>query len=185
MLFRLAFLLLILPGFAWGATWRLDPETRVSVDVPWQGGTVEVRFPTLSGDIDFDEAHPGTAKARITVSTTDVETGAGVVNTLVRSPGYLDSAAWPEMTFELDKLSQTSRSDADIFGRITLRGVTRPVTFKAKVIRYGPDPAAPGRFDAGFELTGAIDRTEFGSTGGLPDVGAELGVRIRLIMTSQ
>lgn len=183
--FRLALLLLMLPGLAWGATWRLDPETRVTVDVPWHGGTVEVRFPTLSGDIDFDQARPETAKARITVSTTDVETGVGVVNALVKSADYLDSAAYPEMTFELDKLSQTSRSDADIFGRITMRGVTRPVTFKAKVIRYGASAAQPDRFDAGFDLTGEIDRTEFGSTGGLPDVGAVLPVRIRLLMTSQ
>ncbi len=185
MLLRLAFGLLLLPGLAWGATWRLDPDTRVAVDVPWQGGTVEVRFPTLSGDIDFDAAQPETAKARITVSTTDVETGVGVVNALVRGAGYLDAAAYPEMTFELDRLAQTSRSDADVFGRITLRGVTRPVTFKAKVIRYGPDPEAPDRFDAGFDLTGSIDRTEFGSTGGLPEAGAVLRVRIRLLMSSR
>lgn len=184
MLVRLVLALMLLPGLASASPWRLGPETRVSVDVPWQGGTVEVRFPTLTGDIDFDEAHPDNAKARITVSTTDVETGVGVVNALVKSRDYLDAAAFPEMTFELDKLSQTSRSDADVAGRITMRGVTKPVSFKAKVFRYGPVPDKPGAFDAGFDLTGSIDRTEFGSTGGLPDVGAVLPVKIRLVMTS-
>ena len=70
-------------------------------------------------------------------------------------------------------------------GRITLRGVTRPVGFKAEVFRFGPADDDPDSFEAGFNLTGQIDRTEFGSTGGLPEVGAVLPVRIRLLMRSQ
>ena len=38
---------------------------------------------------------------------------------------------------------------------------------------------------AGFDLTGRIDRTDFGSTGGLPEVAAVLPVHIRLLMHSE
>ena len=41
------------------------------------------------------------------------------------------------------------------------------------------------RFEAGFDLSGEIDRTRFGSTGGVPDVAAELPIRIRLLMSSR
>lgn len=181
---RLALALFLLPAIAFGATWRLDPETSVAVDVAWQGATVEVRFPRLSGAIEFDEGRPETAKARITVTTADVQTGIGVVDALVRSRDYLDAERYPTITFELDRLAQTTRSTADIFGRITLRGVTRPIAFKAKVFRYGPTAGAPEGFEAGFDLTGEIDRAAFGSTGGLPEVSAVLPIRIRLVMTS-
>ena len=52
------------------------------------------------------------------------------------------------------------------------------------MIRYGPAQDDPDRFEAGFDLTGSIDRTAFGSTGGLPQVAAVLPVRIRLVMHS-
>ena len=185
MLKHLFLLLALLPLPAFAATWQLEPETAVSVDVAWEGRTVEVRFPTLSGQIDFDERHPDRARATISVATADATTGVPVVDALVRSRDYLAAAQYPQITFRLDNLIRTSKSTADVRGRITLRGVTRPVGFRAEVFRYGPAPDDPARFEAGFNISGQIDRTEFGSTGGLPEVGAILPVRIRLLMRSQ
>ena len=180
----LALLLLALPTAAPAEQWRLDPSTTVTVQVPWQGGTVAVHFPKLSGTIDFDEKAPAEAHATITADAGAATTGVGVVDALLRGEGYLDVAAHPAITFELDQLRQQSKTAADVAGRLTLRGETRPVTFAAKVFRYGPDPANPGRFAAGFDITGSIDRTDFGSTAGLPEVGAVLPVAIHLLMVS-
>lgn len=185
MLKRLALVLALLPAPAIAAPWQLSPETKVAVDVAWEGRVVAVRFPTISGRIDFDEDHPERAKAEISVATGDATTGVAVVDQLVRSPDYLGAAAWPAITFHLDRLTQTSKSTADVAGRIILRGVTKPVAFRAQVTRYGPAEGDPGRFEAGFNLTGSIDRTAFGSTAGLPEVAAVLPVRISLLMSSQ
>jgi polyisoprenoid-binding protein YceI len=184
MLRCVVFVLMLVPFAAAAAPWRLDPATEVRVDVGWQGKTVPVRFPTLGGTIDFDKDHPGRAQAEISVATGDATTGVPVVDQLVRSRDYLDAAQYPEITFHLDKLTQTSKSSADVDGRITLRGVTKPVAFKAEVFRYGAAEGDPGRFEAGFNLTGSIDRTQFGSTGGVPDVAAVLPVRIKLVLSS-
>ena len=185
MLGRLILLLLLMPVAVQAEPWTLDPETEVTVMVPWHGSSVAVHFPTLSGRIDFDEARPEQAKAAISVATRDAATGVAVVDQLVRSRDYLDAAAYPTIAFQLDRLTQTSKSTADVAGRITLRGVTRPVDFAARVTRYGPAADDPSRFEAGFELDGRIDRTEFGSTGGLPDVAAVLPVHISLYMSSR
>ncbi len=185
MLARIAAFLVVFPGLAVAAPWVLDPETRIVVDVDWQGSTVEVRFPAPTGEVEFDEAHPEAARADIRVAAREASTGLGPVDALVRSADYLDARRFPQITFHLDRLVQTSKQKAEIFGEITLRGVTRPARFDATVIRYGPHPADPSRFEAGFDLTGSIDRTEFGSTAGLPEVGAVLPVRIRLVMTSE
>ena len=63
MLKRLVLILALLPAAAAAAPWQLAPATTVAVDVAWQGRTVPVRFPTLAGQIDFDEDHPERAKA--------------------------------------------------------------------------------------------------------------------------
>jgi len=185
MLKSLILILALLPLPAFAAVWRLDPDTSVTADVEWEGRTVQVRFPTLSGEIDFDEKNPEQARASISVAAGDATTGVAVVDSLVRSRDYLGVDEFPTITFQLDKLTQTSKSAADVTGRITLRGVTKPVSFKATVIAYGPAKDDPGRFEAGFDITGSIDRTEFGSTGGLPNVSAILPMHIRLLMTSK
>jgi polyisoprenoid-binding protein YceI len=185
MLRPLFVILVLLPLPAFAAPWKLDPGTTVTADVTWQGKSVQVRFPSLSGEIDFDQAHPDRTRATISVASAAATTGVGVVDALVRSRDYLGADQYPSITFQLDKLTQTSRSTADVAGRITLRGVTRPIAFKAEVVRYGPAADDPSRFEAGFALTGSIDRTAFGSTGGLPDVGAVLPLQIQLLMSSK
>ncbi len=185
MLKSLLFALVLLPLPVAAAPWKLDPATRVTTDVAWEGRTVEVRFPTLSGAIDFDQDHPERARANISVAAGDATTGVAVVDSLIRSRDYLGAAEYPTIIFQLDRLTRTSKSTAEVAGRMTLRGVTRPVTFQARVIAYGPAKTDPGRFEAGFDLSGSIDRTDFGSTGGLPEVAADLPVHIRLLMSSQ
>lgn len=181
----IALLLGLVPGMAGAAPWTIDPETAVQVDADWHGSTVVVTFPTVRGSIDFDEKNISRARATIEVATGDATTGVGMVDRVVRGEDFLDAADYPAIVFHLDRLVQTSASTADLTGRVTLRNVTLPATFKATVIRYGPDPDDPAVFDAGFDITGSIDPVKFGSTGGLPDVGAILPVHIRLLMSSR
>jgi polyisoprenoid-binding protein YceI len=181
----LCLLLLLAAAPALAESWTIDPETRIVADVHWKDRRVEVRFPTLSGEVEFDERRPERAQATIVVAAADATTGAPIADALIRGPGFLAAERYPEITFRLDRLRRISERSASVEGRITLRGVTRPTTFAATVIAYGPLPEDPARFRAGFDLTGAIDRTAFGSTEGLPEIGAELPVRIRLLMTSR
>jgi polyisoprenoid-binding protein YceI len=185
MLALLALVLALLPAAAAAAPWQLDPATSIAVDVPWEGSTVTVRFPAPTGTVDFDPVHPETTRARVTVSSRGATTGVPIVDALVKSAGYLAADTWPEMTFRLDRLTPTSKQTAAVAGRLTLRGVTRPIGFDARVTRFGPAADDPGRFDAGFDLEGSIDRTAFGSTGGLPQVPAILPIRIQLLMHSE
>ncbi|MEM9270691.1 MAG: hypothetical protein AAGA78_17360, partial [Pseudomonadota bacterium] len=57
---------------------------------------------------------------------------------------------------------------------------TRPITFAADVFRYSR--ARDGRFEAGFDLEGSLDRREFGNSTGHPEIAAELPIRIRLFL---
>lgn len=180
-------LMVCLPTLANAAPWRLNTsESSIQVQVGYLGGKgVTVRFPSFDGPVEFDERRPQNAKATIRVRANKLETGLGFINNMVRSPDYLATKQFPEITFQLDNLKQTSKSTADIAGRITLRGITKKVVFKAVVFRYGPSKSDPNVFEAGFNLTGTIDRRDFGSTAGTPQVAPVLPVKIRLVMTSQ
>ncbi|MBD3624920.1 MAG: polyisoprenoid-binding protein [Rhodobacteraceae bacterium] len=178
-------LLFALSAPAISATWEIVPhDTRVEVDVNWLGRIVTLRFDRIHGTILFDRRRPERARAQITVDARAVSTGLAVVDAFVRGPDYLNVGAYPTIGFQLDRLVRTSPSTADVFGRLTLFGTTRSVSLQAQVFRYGPTPGAPQRFDAGFDLTGTVDRRDFGHTTGLPQIAATLPIRIRLLMRS-
>jgi polyisoprenoid-binding protein YceI len=181
--------LLLAAGIGFGAPgaaepWRIESGTRLEVDVAWGGAKVVVRFPDLAGEVDFDPDRPDLARALIVARAAAATTGLPPADALLRGPGYLDARRFPSVEFRLDRLVQTSRSTADVFGRLTLRGVTREVRFEARALRYGPVSGEPDRFEAGFDIRGRIDRTEYGSTAGLPEVPAVMPVRVRLLMSS-
>ena len=165
-------------GAAVAETWILDPATTAEASVSWQGKPIAVRFPGLSGEVEFDSRHLDVANATLSVPTGAATTGNPIVDAMMRSPDYLDAAGHPTITFELDKLTRTSDDTADVAGRVTLRGVTRPVRLTAKVIAFG-------EARADFAITGQIDRRDFGSTAGVPEVAAVLPLDIRLVMTAR
>jgi len=182
-----AIFLLLLPSLAMAEPWYLDrAQTSVKVKVGYAGTSgVTVDFRSIGGAIDFDETRPEQARAKIQVASQHVETGLGLVNRLVRSEDYLDAAGHPHITFQLDRVEPTSERSANIHGRITLRGVTRPIVFAADVFSFGPRQGGTDIFEAGFKMRGQIDRRDFGSTAGQPQVSTLLPISIRLVMTSK
>lgn len=176
-------LALALPAFAAAAPWTLDPATSVAARIEWQGKPIAVRFPGLTGEVDFDARRLEGARATLTVPAGAATTGNPVVDAIVRDTDYLDARGHPTITFELDRLTKTSADTADVAGRVTIRGVTRPVALKAKVLAFGPSRTDPGVMTADFAITGEIDRRDFGSTAGAPDLATTLPLDIRLVMT--
>jgi len=176
---------LALPCPVTAAPWTLDPATSVVASIGWEGKPIAVRFPGLSGEVDFDQAHLETAKATLSVPAGRATTGNPIVDTMMRGGDYLDAGGHPTITFDLDRLTKTSKDTADITGTVTLRGVTRPVHLKAKVITFGPTRDDPSLMKADFAISGEIDRRDFGSTAGIPDVSAIMPLDIRLVMTTR
>ena len=173
------------PARAGAPTWTLDPATSVTARIEWQGKPIPVSFPGLSGEVAFDPRDLGDARATLSAPADAATTGNPIVDTMVRSGDYLAAAAHPTITFELERLTKTSKDTADVDGRITLRGVTRSLALKAKVLAFGPERDDPSVMKVDFAIEGAIDRRDFGSTAGVPEVSAVLPVSIRLVMTSR
>jgi polyisoprenoid-binding protein YceI len=180
-----ALLSLALPALAAAAPWTLDPATTVGAWIEWQGRPIAVRFPGLTGQVEFDARQLERARATLTVPAAAATTGNAVVDAMMRGADYLDARAHPTITFELDRLTKTSADTADVTGRVTLRGVERAVTLKAKVVAFGPTEADPAVMTADFVITGAIDRRDFGSTAGAPELSTTLPLDIRLVMTGE
>lgn len=175
-------ILTVFPFIADAAPWLIDREaSQITFQVGYLNGAhLNVVFPDYDAVIDFDANHPENASALITVHTASVDSRLAPVNSLIRSADYLNATGFPTITFDLSGLKKTSKSTADLDGEITVRGITHPIQLKANVYKFDPFNADPTNRVAAFEILGTLDRAEFGSTAGAPQIETLLPIRILL-----
>jgi polyisoprenoid-binding protein YceI len=94
-----------------------------------------------------------------TLDATSVDTGNGQRDGHLRTADFFAVETHPTWTFR----STAIRPDGDEYaldGELTIKGVTRPVTFSLEANGFGPD--AYGGTRAGFSAATTINRSDFG-----------------------
>jgi len=128
----------------------------------WLYGT----FKDFDGSFSFDAARPEESRVKVELQTASVDTNHAERDKHLRSADFLNVARHPVATFESSAVKSTGEGSADILGNLTLNGVTRPVTIKARFIGEGRDPW--GGYRAGFEGSTTLRLKDF-------DIRTELG----------
>jgi len=160
-----------IPGYVAG-TWTIDPvHSEVSFTVRhMMVSKVRGRFDTFEGTITT-APDPLQSSVTATVDLGSVNTGNETRDNHIRSEDFFHTEKHPTMTFR----STAIRPDGEGFlldGDLTLRGITRPVTFRLEVNGFGPDPYGGTR--AGFSATTEINRNDWSVSfnGPIPGAGA-------------
>jgi polyisoprenoid-binding protein YceI len=168
-----------IPGYIAG-NWTVDPvHSEVSFVVRhMMVSKVRGRFDTYSATV-VTGADPLQSTVTATVELTSVNTGSADRDNHIRSDDFFGIAEHPSMTFQ----STGVRRDGDDFfldGDLSLRGVTKPVTFNLEINGFGPD--AYGGTRAGFSATGEINRSDFGVSynGPIPGGGVAISEKVTL-----
>jgi polyisoprenoid-binding protein YceI len=148
-----------IPGYVVG-TWTIDPvHSEVSFVVRhMMVSKVRGRFDKFEGTIET-AADPLASTVTADVDLSSVNTGNETRDNHVRSEDFFHVEKYPTMSFR----STGVRPDGENFlldGDLTLRGVTKPVTFRLEVNGFGPD--AYGGTRAGFSATTEINRNDWG-----------------------
>jgi len=164
-----------IPGYIAG-TWAIDPvHSEVSFVVRhMMVSKVRGRFDTFEGTVVTAE-NPLESSVTASVDLSSINTGQEQRDAHIRSADFFEVEKHTHMTFA----STGVRADGDDFlldGDLTLKGVTKPVTFKLEVSGFGPD--AYGGTRAGFSATTEINRTDFGVSFNGPIPGVPGGVAV-------
>ena len=110
-------------------------------------------FSKFSGSYDLEN---GTLKSlQGVVQTASIDTGIDKRDDHLRSTDFFDAARYPEMTFEMISVKGDT-----ITGDLTIRGVTKRVTFDAEISGTVKDPW--GNTRSSVSMSGKINRKEFG-----------------------
>jgi polyisoprenoid-binding protein YceI len=162
-----------IPGYVTG-NWTIDPvHSEVSFVVRhMMVSKVRGRFDKFEGTIQT-AADPLASAVTATVDLSSVNTGNETRDNHIRSEDFFHVEKHPTMTFR----STGIRPDGEDYlldGDLTLRDVTRPVTFRLELNGFGPDPYGGTR--AGFSATAEINRNDWNVSynGAIP--GASNGV---------
>jgi polyisoprenoid-binding protein YceI len=103
----------------------------------------------------------------------------------LKSAEFFDTETFPKLTFTSTSMTKTGDDLYSLVGDLTMHGVTKPVTL---TVEYGGQMQDfYGQTKAGFEITGVLQRSDFGLTwGGVTEAGGVvLGDDIRLVMNIQ
>ena len=73
---------------------------------------------------------------------------------------FFDADNHPKLTFQSKAIRKKSESDYEVVGDITIRGTTKEI--KLNVVYNGTVKGFGGAEVAGFEITGKINRLDFG-----------------------
>jgi polyisoprenoid-binding protein YceI len=79
----------------------------------------------------------------------------------LRSGDFFDSEKFPKLSFKSTRI-EGSGNDWKVTGDLTIKDVTKPVTLNVEWSGQAKDPW--GNTKAGLQLSGKIDRKEFGLT---------------------
>lgn len=174
------------PQAVQSGAYRLEPiHTRVLFSVSHMGFTTWYGdFNRASGTLQLDPAHPAASQVDVSVPVASVATTNATLDGELKGADWFDAARYPAMTFVSRKVTPTGPDRADVQGDLTLHGVTKPVTLQARFNGAGVNPLDKA-YTVGFEISGAIRRSDFGVSKYVPLVGDEVQLIISAAFEKQ
>lgn len=144
-----------IPGYIAG-TWDIDPShSAVAFSVRhMMVSKVRGQFKSFSGIVVTGETLESSS-VTATVEADSIDTGNEQRDGHVKSADFFAVDKYPTWEFR-----STSVSSDKLEGELTIKGVTKPVTFDLEFTGFGPD--AWGGTRAGFEANTTINRSDFG-----------------------
>jgi polyisoprenoid-binding protein YceI len=135
------------------------------------------RFNDITGDLVVDA--PEKSKISVTIKTESIDSNLEALDKHLKSPDFFNAVQFPTMSFTSTAVKLDANGAGSIAGNLTLRGVTKPVTFQLKQV--GAGKGMKGEQRVGYVATGTIKRTDFGMTYGVPGAATdEVDLRINI-----
>jgi len=97
-------------------------------------GTTHGKFEKFDGRIEIDREHPEKSSVVARIDIHSIDTGIVKRDNHLRSAEFFNVAKFPEMTFKSGRVKQTGQQSGDIFGDLTMHGVTKPITLHVKLM---------------------------------------------------
>jgi polyisoprenoid-binding protein YceI len=122
---------------------------------------VHGRFTKWKGTLAFDPENPLASRTEVEIEAASIFTEEAQRDAHLRSGDFLDAEKYPALTFKSTSVERAG-DGYRLHGDLTIRGVTRPVSFDLEYAGQVSDPWGGQR--VGFSAKTSINRKDFGLT---------------------
>ena len=162
-------------------TWNIDPaHSEFAFQVRHlMVSKVRDKFDEFNATLSVGDSLESTS-VEAEVKMASINTGVGDRDNHLRTNDFFEVETYPTMTFKSTKVTESS-----LTGDLTIKNVTKPVTFDVEFGGVGPD--AWGGTRAGFEAVTEINRKEFGVDIEMPlqGGGVVVGDKVKIVLDLQ
>ncbi|HEU4820871.1 MAG TPA: I78 family peptidase inhibitor [Qipengyuania sp.] len=174
------------PTLLEGGTYRADPAHSM---VGWRVNHFGFNdylgiFGDLQGTLRLDPDAPGKAHVDVTIPITSVVVAStGLRSHLLRpgknggEPDFFGPTPEPARFVSTEVQVSPGGLTADVLGRLTINGITKPVTLKMRFTGAGANPVSKVE-TVGFEGHATIKRSDFGIDFGIPLVSDDVALEL-------
>lgn len=142
-------------GEAKAMEWSVNPKkSQVSFEATGSGYTAQGVFKTYKAEIEFDPDAPEQTSIYVSLDVASATTGTADVDQTLQSPDFFNPARYPTAEFVARGAKPDGKGKYILNGRLTLKGVTKPITLPFAIEIEAGVAAVKGET--------AIDRLEFG-----------------------
>jgi polyisoprenoid-binding protein YceI len=121
---------------------------------------VDGSFKIFDGNMVTTKDDFSDAKINFTVDVNSINTDNASRDGHLKSDDFFNAEKFPTMTFVSTSFKKKSGAMYELVGNLTIRDVTKKVTF---AVKYGGTTKDPyGNTKAGFKATGTINRLQYG-----------------------
>jgi polyisoprenoid-binding protein YceI len=147
--------------------------------------TVSGFFKSFAGELVTDGDDFENAEIDFTLDIDSIDTNQSQRDEHLKSAEFFDAATYPKISFKSTSFTKTGDDEYALKGDLTIKDVTKPVSLD---VEFGGSAADfYGNTKAGFEISGKINRKEFGLTwDGVTEAGSiVVGEDIKLLINVQ
>jgi len=147
--------------------------------------TVSGFFKSFAGELITDGDDFENAEIDFTLDIDSIDTNQSQRDEHLKSAEFFDAEKYPKISFRSSSFTKTGDDEFALKGDLTIKDVTKPVSLD---VEFGGSAADfYGNTKAGFEISGKINRKEFGLTwDGVTEAGSiVVGEDIKLLINVQ
>ncbi len=119
------------------------------------------RFDKMEGKINLTPGSVGNSRAEFSIEAASVNTGLAPFNKKLMAPEFFDGEKNPRITFKSTKFEHVSGQAYKLTGDMTLRGVTKPITWNV-TFNGGLYNSYAQAQATGFSAKGIVKRSDWG-----------------------
>jgi polyisoprenoid-binding protein YceI len=160
------------PSFA--QSWILTPQSNVGFEIRSMGLTVvKAKFNQVQSSMEFDIKAPQNASTHLVMDVDSLSFNKPLLKHMILGEDLFYAEKYKTVRFKSTQFKDLGNGKFNVLGHLTLRGVTKPVTF---VTTFKPNLSNVNLLDV--QASAVINRSDFGMRKGIGGVGEKVNLEL-------